>query len=332
MTRKTVIVVIILLLLVGSGGYSWWRFMHHPDELASLTFHGNIDIREANLGFRVAGRVREVLKEEGDSVQAGDVLARLDAEPFQHAVDLACAQMESLAARLEELKNGNRPEEIAHAEATYTEQVAAVQRAQLIADRYRKLSTEQAISEQEYDNARADLDIAIGRRNAALANRDLMKAGFRREQILQAEANWQAARATLANAETQLADTEIIAPEAGVVLTRAVEPGVIVQAGTTALTLSLNSPVWARAYVTEPQLGEVYPGRKVLVFTDSRKEPYHGQIGDVSPRAEFTPKTVETKELRTSLVYRFRVVVSDADTGLRQGMPITVRLLDREQP
>src|SRR5690606_24204766 len=91
MNRKTVIVVIVLLLLSGGGGYWWWRGIHHPDEQALLTFHGNIDIREANLGFRVAGRVREVLKEEGDSVEAGDVLARLDAEPYQHAVDLAHA-------------------------------------------------------------------------------------------------------------------------------------------------------------------------------------------------------------------------------------------------
>ena len=110
-------------------------------------------------------------------------------------------------------------------------------------------------------------------------------------------------------------------------VTRAVEPGSIMPVGTTALTLNLQNPVWVRAYVSEPQLGRVKPGGKVTLYTDLRPEkPYHGQIGYVSPRAEFTPKSVETADLRTGLVYRFRVVVSDADAGLRQGMPITVRL------
>ena len=125
-----------------------------------------------------------------------------------------------------------------------------------------------------------------------------------------------------------LADTALAAPEAGVVLTRAVEPGSMVQAGSTALTVSLAEPVRVRAYAPEPMLGLVQPGRQVLIFTDSRREPYHGQIGDVSPRAEFTPKSVETEELRTALVYRFRAVVRDADGLLRQGMPVTVRLAE----
>ena len=120
-------------------------------------------------------------------------------------------------------------------------------------------------------------------------------------------------------------DTVLASPSEGVVLTRAQEPGAILQTGTPVLTLSLKRPVWVRAYVDEPNLGRIHPGMKVQVFTDSRPEkPYSGQIGYISPRAEFTPKNVETAELRTSLVYRLRVVVEDADEGLRQGMPVTV--------
>jgi HlyD family secretion protein len=111
------------------------------------------------------------------------------------------------------------------------------------------------------------------------------------------------------------------------VLSRVREPGAIVAPGETAYTLSLDRPVWVRAYVQEPELGLIRPGQDVQVLTDTRPErPYHGQIGFISPVAEFTPKSVETPELRTDLVYRLRVVIEDADPGLRQGMPVTVRI------
>ena len=99
----------------------------------------------------------------------------------------------------------------------------------------------------------------------------------------------------------------------------------LLNAGGTVLTLSLTYPVWVRAYVDEKNLGQAQPGQAVLLYTDSRPDkPYHGKIGFVSPSAEFTPKTVETPDLRTDLVYRLRIVVNDADGALRQGMPVTV--------
>ena len=97
-------------------------------------------------------------------------------------------------------------------------------------------------------------------------------------------------------------------------------------------TLTLTNPVWVRAYVSENELGQAQPGRKVLLETDSRPgKPYHGHVGFVSPTAEFTPKSVETPALRTDLVYRLRIVVTDADPLLRQGMPVTIRF-DNEEP
>ena len=119
----------------------------------------------------------------------------------------------------------------------------------------------------------------------------------------------------------------LTAPSDGVILTRAQEAGAILQGGSAVFTLSLVDPVWVRAYVQEPDLGRIHPGMKVEIRTDARRDPpYVGQIGYISPRAEFTPKTVETAELRTALVYRLRIVVANPDDGLRQGMPVTVTL------
>lgn len=321
---KRLLIALALAALLLAAWFVWkagTRGAHAP-----LVFHGNVDIREVNLAFRVAGRVQTVLKDEGDPVQPGEPLARLDDEPYRHALAQAEAQAAAAAARLDELKNGSRPEEIAQARATLAAADATLANARLLLDRQRELLASRTISQQAFDDADAAFREASARREASAASLDLLLAGARAEQILQAEASLRAAQATLATVRTQLADTTLTAPEAGIVLTRAIEPGAIVQAGATALSVSLLSPVWARAYAPEPHLGQIQPGRPVLVYTDSRDEPYHGRIGDVSPRAEFTPKTVETSTLRTSLVYRFRVIVSDADPGLRQGMPITVKL------
>ena len=127
-----------------------------------------------------------------------------------------------------------------------------------------------------------------------------------------------------AEAMTQLADAQLFAPSKGVILTRAREPGSIVGVGAPVYTLSLTETVYVRAYVDEPNLGLLAPGTRVLVNTDSSDKVYLGQVGFIAPRAEFTPKTVETPSLRTDLVFRLRIVISNADDGLRQGMPVTV--------
>jgi HlyD family secretion protein len=127
-----------------------------------------------------------------------------------------------------------------------------------------------------------------------------------------------------------LADATLVAPAAGFILTRVREPGAIVASGEAIFTLAVSSPVWVRAYVDEPDLGRVRPNMAASVTTDSAPgKIYHGHVGFISPVAEFTPKTVETRELRTDLVYRLRVIVDNPDQGLRQGMPVTVTLDER---
>ena len=173
--------------------------------------------------------------------------------------------------------------------------------------------------------------LTVDRDEAAAALRSAEEAlhitqtGARSEDLQAARANLQAGEATLSLSERRLEDTELSAPKDGVILTRVREPGAIIGAGQTVYTLSLISPVWVRTYVIEPDLGRISPGMPAEVHTDGGRT-YAGQIGFISPVAEFTPKTVETRELRTSLVYRLRIIVENADDGLRQGMPVTVIL------
>lgn len=172
-------------------------------------------------------------------------------------------------------------------------------------------------------------DVLLKRRqelvgDGGVSQEDLDKAFYSREtsasQVKQAQAS-------LGIALTNLRDTKCFAPADGTILTRIREPGTVVRPADPVTTLSLLSPVWVRAYIPERYLGDVYPGMKAQVFTDTPGgKSYDGQVGFISPVAEFTPKTVETTQLRTDLVYRLRIIAENPDHGLRQGMPVTVRL------
>jgi HlyD family secretion protein len=294
-----------------------------------LRLYGNVDIREVNLGFRVSGRILEVLRDEGDEVKAGEILARLDDEPYRRDAEQSRGQVGSLQAHLQMLEAGNRPQEIAQARALVREREVSSSNAQRIYKRQEELLGSKAVSIQERDDAEAAYHEADARLKSAREQLNLLEAGFRAEEIAQARADLARAQAALASTELHVQDTVLKAPADGVVLTRAQEPGAILQPGTTVLTVSLKRPVWVRAYVNEPDLGRIHPGAKVKVYTDTRPaNPYSGQVGYISPRAEFTPKNVETTELRTSLVYRLRVVVDNPDDALRQGMPVTVVLAE----
>ncbi|EGJ48752.1 secretion protein HlyD [Desulfocurvibacter africanus] len=324
MNKKRLIILLILLLVAGS--LAWYFLLRgEANQNGEITLYGNVDIRQVDLGFRVSGRIETMRYEEGDEVRAGDLLAVLNKRPLEDEVRLARAQVEVAEAELLKLETGTRPQEIAQAQAQVEERETTLRNAERYFQRQRDLHDTGAVSKQAYDDAMARRNEAKARLQSAREGLRLAQEGFREEDVLQGRANLRAAKARLAEALTRLDDADLYAPSDGVILTRVREPGTVVAAGSIAYTLSLHEPVWVRAYVPEPQLGRIYPGLPVQVYTDtSPNTPYEGQVGFVSPQAEFTPKSVETTSLRTDLVYRIRVIVEKPDKGLRQGMPVTV--------
>lgn len=317
--------LVALAALLAAGGIGWWRYEHTAAEApAELTLYGNVDVRQVNLAFKVGGRIDRMLADEGDVVTAGRPIATLEEAYFRDDLRLTQAQREQAAANLERLKNGSRPEEVEQARAAEGERQATLKQAEQDFKRAEQLRGG-ALSAQEFDSRQAALREAQARLKSATAARKLAELGPRAEDVAAATAQLAAADAQVIQAERRLADRTLVAPGDGVILTRAREQGAIVNAGETVFALTLASPVWVRTYVGEPDLGTVQPGQVVNVTTDvPGGRAYAGRVGFVSPTAEFTPKAVETKELRTDLVYRLRVVIDDPDGGLRQGMPVTV--------
>lgn len=322
MNRKR---LLLIAAVVVAGVIAWLVFRNGANRDGELKLYGNVDIREVELSFRVPGRLAEVRVDEGDPVRAGEVLATLDAQRYRDALAKATGDRDVAAANMAKFRAGFRLEEVAQARAAVAQVEAQVENAARIARRREELLKSGAISAQERDDAVASRDALLAQLQSARKGLQLQASGFRAEEVLGAEAALRAAEASVAAAMTDLADTEIIAPSDGTVLSRVREPGAMAAAGATVLVVSLNKPVWVRAYVPEPSLGKVRLGMPVSVRTDSRPDkPYNGTVGFISPVAEFTPKNVETEALRTDLVYRLRIVVEDPDEGIRQGMPVTV--------
>ena len=318
--------LLVLVLLLVAGGVGAWRYEQTAaDAPAELILQGNIDVRQVNLSFKVPGRIQTLYVDEGDSVKAGQLIGILDERYFDDDLRLAKAQRDQAKANLDRLKNGSRPEEIAQARAQEAEAQATLKRAKADFERNRDLRGTGAISEQQYDLMQSTYREAEARVKSTGAALRLVEIGPRQEDIAVGQAQYDASVAQVVVAQRKLEDARLIAPSDGIILTRAREQGAIVNVSDTVFTLTLSSPVWVRTYVGEPDLGAVQPGLAVVAKTDTVSgHLYNGHIGYVSPTAEFTPKYVETRELRTDLVYRLRVVVDDPDGGLRQGMPITV--------
>ncbi len=271
MKRIAIIISIFaVLILIAIGLYYAFRARINPNE---LILYGNVDVRQVDIGFRVAGRVAELYYEEGDFVPKESLMAILDKSPYDSQIAQAKANVESIKANLEN--------------------------AEILLNRRLQAVDVGGVSQEDVDNAQAS-------RNELLANS-------------------YAALAALTIAVDNMNYTEVYAPTDGIILSRIREPGTVVNPADPVYTLSVCSPVWIRAYVDEPQLGLIYYGMEAEIYTDSG-EVYTGKIGFISPIAEFTPKTVETTQLRTDLVYRLRIYADNPDHYLKQGMPVTVKL------
>jgi len=330
--RKKLLIV-ALLVGVAAAAIAIWLLRGKNEPQSGLTLYGNVDIRKVDLGFRVGGRVAALTVQEGDRLTAGQLVARLEQAPYADALHLAEARQAQAAAQLAKLEAGNRPQEIAQAKALVKEREASVVNLELDFRRKQNLLATGVIPRQDFDTVTARLAEARARLETARQGLKLARAGFRKEEIAAARADLKAAEAASSAARTNLADTEIRAPDEGVLLTRVAEPGAVVAPGQTVATLSFDNPVWVRVYVDEPDLGRIAPGMAAKIITDTALEhPYRGHVGFISPEAEFTPKTVQTEELRTRLVYQVRVIADNPDHGLRQGMPVTVHLAEVAEP
>ncbi len=328
MAAKKKAVLFLAACLLGLAAYLYHAFCQQ-DNQEELVLQGNVDVREVSLAFRQSDRILEMLAEEGDRVQKGQVLARLDTQELKLQLQRLNAEIAAQQSTVDKLHNGTRPEEIRQAEGNLRQAQAAAEHAAGVYQRKRDIYTSIAgISQQELDNAYHDMEAKQATMSVAEAALQEAKAGPRQEDIAGAEAGLQALRNEQLRYIYLLSQYELQAPDDGVIRSRLLEAGDMASPSKPVFKLSLPGKKWVRAYVPETELGRVYEGQQARVYIDSLPgKAIDGQVGYISGTAEFTPKNVQTEELRTSLVYEVRVYVDDADNVLRLGMPATVRIV-----
>lgn len=327
---KKVRLIAVLLILIGAA---FFVQKYHLSEKGPqrLVLYGNVDQRQVDLAFLDAERVAEVLVQEGMTVSPGQIVARLETRRLRDRIAIVEARLESANVALNRLKNGTRPEEIDQARAAVASAKAEASFADAQYERYQTLSKSntKAVSAQDVDNALRQRSVAHAKLNLQQKALRLAEIGPRTEDIAQAKAVLLEHQRNLEQLQHQLGDAELKSPAHAVVNRRLLEPGDMASPQRAVLSLAVLSPKWVRAYISEVDLGYVRPGMDALVMVDSHPDaPIRGTVGFVSSVAEFTPKTVETPELRTSLVYEIRIIVDDPDDRLRIGMPATVRFPD----
>ena len=330
MKRFFKIVILAVIFVTVAVLSAWWfiKMKENPSG-AELTVYGNIDIRDANLAFNEQERIDRIFVEEGDSVTAGQVLARLQTNRLEAQIREAEAQIAAQKEVVKRFEVGTRWQEIEQARSEVTAAKARVKNSRLNFERIKKTSGAGATSEQAMDNARAQLDVDQAQLKVKGKALNLALEGPRKEDIAAAKNNLEVLKASLEFLNIRLADMTLISPASGVIQNRNLEPGEMASPDRPVVTLALTDPKWVRAYVPEPYLGRIKLGMKAKILSDSFPDQnFDGWIGFISPVAEFTPKTVETEDLRTKLVYEVRVFVHDSKDLLRLGMPVTV-IVDR---
>lgn len=280
-----------------------------PKEDPSVVhLNGRLEAPLVDLAPKVAGRVVEVKVREGERVKAGDLLIVLDLGDTALAVERDRHGVESARARLQDLAVGSRQAEVAAAEAEVADRRAAVDLATREVQRQELLLSKQVGTERDYDHAKTNLDRALAAVRISEERLTLTREGFRRWQTEEARSDVDRARAQLRQSEVVAREREIRAPADAIVAHRMVEPGQLLAAGQTGMTLALTNRLYVRTFVPETKLGAVKHGQSARVTVDAFPgQSFEGVVTEIAPDAEFTPKAVETREERVNLVYGAKV-------------------------
>lgn len=324
MKKKWIAIAAVLVAAV-LGGATWYAqdllFRKGPE---ALVLYGNVDDRQVNLAFQIPERIAEIKVEEGDLVRKGELLATLETVRLNNDLAAAEAALSAAEAVYEKAKNGPRKEEIEMARADLAAVEAKLKSAAIDYKRQTHLRETQAVAAQKQEDAEANYFLLNALLARAKSNLAMQLEGTRKEEIAEAGAKLESARAEVAIRRQALADTKLYSPCDGILRKRTLEPGEMASAQSPVLTIAVISPKWVRTYLPETLLTKIRQGDKAVVRFDGETQDFEGWVGYVSPTAEFTPKNVETPELRTSLVYEVRVYVKDPENRLKLGAPATV--------
>ena len=322
---KPKIAIVVVIGVLAAAVYFFYvrpRWTAEKSQPNVLKLSGNIETHESIVGFKVSGRIVDLPIEEGQWVQPGAVLARLDTADYRQQLEMDEAAVQVQRTQLDLGLAGTRPQQLEVARQALVNAKADLAQKQLDYTRAETLYREQVGSQVARDQAETNLKSAQTTAHSAQQQYDQALEGTRKEQLAVDRAQLVQAVQKADLSRVYLGYTTLRAPKAGVILVRDAELGEVVAPNTPVITLGDLDHVWLRAYVNETDLGRIHWGQPVTVRTDSYPgKAYHGRISFIASQAEFTPKSVQTFQERVTLVYRIKIDLENSNHELKPGMP-----------
>lgn len=380
----------LAIVLAGGIIFYYWQFQSIETSGSTIQVSGNIEATTIDVAFKISGKIDKRLVDEGDIVKEGQLIATLEHKDLlaqkakagatletarsrlpaleknidyqdqatTQEISQAQAAVENAQARLQQLLDGSRPQEIQSAKAGVDQALADMEKKKADMDRAKKLYQDKYIAAQDWDAAKTAYDMAVANYKKAQENYDLVVEGPRKEEIAAGRAQLEQSQAALRLAkthriqidvlkkelptaqgqvkeaasaleviQTQIEYSNLYAPTSGVVLVKNAEPGEFVVPGGAVVTLGQIEKPWLKAFINESDLGRVKLGQKVSVTTDTYPgKEYPGKVTFISSKAEFTPKNVQTAKERVKLVYRIKVGLENPQNELKPGMPADAQI------
>ncbi|WP_455222774.1 efflux RND transporter periplasmic adaptor subunit [Kaarinaea lacus] len=315
-------VVLLIMMVVVPGCDS-----QNNNNNGEIQLSGTVEAREVDLAFQVGGRISQLNADEGRWVEQGDVVAALDPTDLQLALQQTTATANAAKANLDALKAGTRTQELRVAEADLQKAQSQLNYAKAEVKRVSFLVPKKLASEEQLEQAQLQYEVALASVEQAKQHLSLLREGPREEDIQRAEQEFNARTEAAEITKQQLTYATLVSPVTGMITVRLSEAGEVVAPGQSIVRIAKTVQPWVRAYLNETQLGKVRVGQAAQVKIDgSPEKTFAGKLTFISPVAEFTPKTVETRELRVDLVYRIKVEVENPQGILKIGMPVDLIL------
>ena len=325
--KRLIPIVILLAAAIAAGVYIYPRLTKKPAPANQLTLSGNIEAHESLVSFKVQGRIVDLPVEEGQQVEQGALLARLEDADFKQKVKIDEAGVVVRESDLSLTLAGTRDQEVNASQQAVLDAQADLVQKKADNDRAQQLFGKDEISAQDRDLAATALKRSAANYAAAQQRYNEAVEGSRKEDIAIARANLAQANANLGLSRINETYTTLRAPSTGVITVRQAELGEVVSPGSPVITLADLDHIWLRAYIAETDLGKIHWGQEAAITTDTYPgKQYHGRISFISPDAEFTPKSVQTYTERVTLVYRIKIDIDNPNHELKPGMPADARI------
>lgn len=320
--KRVIPIIILLAALVAAGFYFYPRLTPKPAPQTQIALSGNIEAHESLVGFKVPGRIVDLPIQEGQQVEEGTLLARLEDGDSRQRVRMDEASVGVRESNLALTLAGTREQEIRALQQNVIDAQADLAQKKIDLQRAENLFAKDEVSAQERDLAATAVKRSEAVFQSAQERYNEALEGSRKEDIEIARANLKQAQANLGLSRVNLSYTVLRAPTSGVITVRQGELGEVVSPGSPVFTLADLDHVWLRAYIAETDLGRIHFGQSASITTDTYPgKQYHGRISFISSTAEFTPKSVQTFKERVTLVYRIKIDIDNPNHELKPGMP-----------